>query len=473
MSDGPRRLSTGWPVTRVLLRSGLASLLLLAGLLVGCTVAAVPSREPPSGDRTRAPAPPPEARPESGPEDVRPPLRPTWPARTMTPVRHFPEVRGLWVVRSTMTSAQEIREMVDRAASAGFNTLLLQVRGRGDAFYRSRWEPRAETVEGSPGFDPLALAVEEAHARGMAVHAWVNTHLVWGMGALPRSPDHLVNAHPDWLGVQEELGRELFSVDPSEPRFLAALHSWTEAHAETVEGLYSSPSHPAVKERVYSVWMDLVERYDLDGIHFDYVRFPSTAFDYSRGALSRFRDWVAPRLSPDRLVELDRASARDPYAFVEALPGPWGEFRRAQITELVERIYHGVKARRPEMIVSAAVFSNQEDAWLHRYQDWTEWLERGILDVAVPMAYTSDPETYRSQIRAARSAAGRRERLWGGVGAYLNGAEGTLEKIDIARSEGAGGVVLFSYDWAVTEGSRTGSVPFLRRVGAAAFGDAR
>jgi len=441
-----------------------------AFLLGGCAVVGAPSPEPP--ERAGA-GPAPVRRPPPRQDPEPPALRPRWPARTMTPVRYFPEVRGLWVVRSTMTSDQEIRAMVDRAASAGFNTLLLQVRGRGDAFYRSRWEPRAETVRGTPGFDPLALAVEEAHARGLAVHAWVNTHLVWGMGELPASPDHLVHAHPDWLGVPEALGRQLFEVDPAEPRYVDALHAWAQANPETVEGLYTSPSHPAVQERVYSVWMELVERYDLDGIHFDYVRFPSSAFDYSRGALARFRDWVAPRLTPDRLLALDRASLTDPYAFPEALPGPWGEFRRAQITELVERVYHGVKARRPELVVSAAVFANQEDAWLHRYQDWPEWLERGILDVAVPMAYTPASGTFRSQIRAARAAAGERERLWAGVGAYLNGVEGTLDKIAIARQEGAGGVVLFSYDWAVTEGSPDGSVPFLRRVGVAAFQERR
>ena len=452
--------------------------LAMAIVLTGCTVVVDPPPPPggePAGD-VRADPPPtePATRPAgpgaaAPPDDSAAPLRPRWPSRTMTPVRYFPEVRGLWVVRSSMTSAEEVRQLVDRAAEGGFNTLFLQVRGRGDAFYRSRWEPRAETVEGGPGFDPLALAVEEAHARGLAVHAWVNTHLVWGLGDLPESPDHMVHSHPDWLAVPRALGRELHNVHPEDPNYLRRLHDHARAHTDTQEGLYSSPSHPAVKERVYAVWMDLVERYDLDGVHFDYIRFPNATFDYSRSALVRFRDWVAPRLSPERLRALDREYGRNPYAFVEALPGPWGEFRRAQITQLVERIYHGVKARRPESIVSAAVFADQDDARIHRFQDWPAWMERGFLDVAVPMAYTPAPELYRSQIRAARRMVGEGERLWAGVGAYLNGVDGTLGKIDIARAEGAGGVVLFSYDWAVGEGTPPGSIPFLQRVGAAAF----
>lgn len=441
-----------------------AGALVAAALLAGCAVVGAPSPEPPPG-----PMPGP-AEPREGPAPhVREPLPDPAPART-TPVRTFPEVRALWVVRSTMTSADEVRAMVERAHEAGFNTLFVQVRGRGDAFYRSRWEPRAETLEGPAGFDPLALTVDEAHARGMAVHAWINTHLVWGVGDLPESPGHLVHARPGWLGVPRALGRELHDVDPAEPRFRRRLHAWARANVGEVEGVYSSPSHPAVKERVYAVWMDLVERYDLDGLHFDYIRFPSSAFDYSRGALARFRSWVAPRLSAERRAELDRAAASDPYAWPDGLPEAWDEFRRAQITELVERIYYGVKARRPEVVVSAAVFANREDALLHRFQDWPAWLERGILDVAVPMAYTPDADLYRRQIRAAREAAGSPDRLWAGVGAYLNGVDGTLEKIAIARDEGAGGVVLFSYDWAVTEGSPAGAVPFLERVGSEAFG---
>ncbi len=95
----------------------------------------------------------------------------------------------------------------DDAARNGINTLIVQVRGRADAFYTSSIEPRGESIQESAPFDPLDLVVQEAHARGMAVHAWVNTHLVWGPAQLPQSPEHILNAHPDWLSVPRELGK--------------------------------------------------------------------------------------------------------------------------------------------------------------------------------------------------------------------------------------------------------------------------
>ena len=122
------------------------------------------------------------------------------------------------------------------------------------------------------------------------------------------------------------------------------------------------------------------------------------------------------------------------------------------------------------MVVSAAVFANQDDAFRHRYQDWPSWLEEGILDVAAPMAYTVDNDRFQRFVRAGRKAAGPRVRLWAGIGAYLDTENGTMEKIDLARSEGAGGVILFSYDWAMTDGSPSGGASLLERIGRAKFG---
>ncbi len=359
--------------------------------------------------------------------------------------------------------------MAERAAGAGFNTLIVQVRGRGDAYYRSRWEPRPESVlRQGIDFDPLDLVIREAHDRGMGVHAWVNAHLVGGTGTLPGDPLHLIRARPDLLAVPRELAPRLFSMDPLSPRYAEALLEFARANPDRIEGMYSAPSHPEVKEHLYSIWMDLLESYDLDGLHFDYIRYPGPEFDYSRAALDRFRDWVAPRLPLARFQEMEAQYRRNPFAFADALQGPWDEFRRTQITELVERIYFGVKKRHPEVVVSAAVFANAEDAYRSRFQDWKGWVERGILDAVAPMAYTADNARFEAQIRTAVEAAGA-NRVWAGIGVYQNTYRGTMDKIDLARRLGTRGLVLFSYDWAVSQGESDGARSFLDRVGAEAF----
>ncbi len=196
---------------------------------------------------------------------------------------------------------------------------------------------------------------------------------------------------------------------------------------------------------------------------------PSPDFDYSTGALDRFREWVLPRISPARQRGLDQALRSDPLAYVDSLPGPWGEFRRAQITELVERIYHGVKKRKPDLVVSAAVFPNADDAYRQPVPGLAGVAGRrdpGCRGAHGLHRRTTPPS--RRQIQEAIDVAGR-DRVWAGIGVYQNTYQGTVDKIRIAESLGTRGVVLFSYDWAVSEGEAAGGRTFLERVGAEMF----
>lgn len=427
-----------------------------AVLLSNCTVVSTTTQPP-------VEATPPEVRQP----DVRPPDR---TAAAHTPLRTFDEVRAMWVVRFTMAREDAIRTMVDDAEAAGINTLLVQVRGRADAFYESSLEPPGESMPEGPEFDPLALTTALAHERGMAVHAWVNTHLVWGPAARPVDRRHLLHTHPDWLAVPRDLGRELAGVDPFEPRFVDRLVQYAADNPSTVEGVYSSPSHPEVQDRVHAVWLDLATRYELDGIHFDYIRFPSAEYDYSIGALERFRLWLRGVLPPARFQQLDAAYDADLFAMVDGEAALWADFRRAHVTRLVERIHRDVKAVRPRLTISAAVIADTGLALDDRFQEWPDWLDRGLIDVAVPMAYTPDADRFAELVRDARRTVDDPTRVWAGIGAYMNPAEGTLDMIDLARRESLGGVVLFSYDWTVGEGRGSGPVSYLQRIGEARFG---
>lgn len=434
--------------------------LLLVVLLAAaaCTrVSGVPSGPAPAsgGDPSGAPSldpgpdavPGPPGAPEAGEERA-----------AGTPVR---EVRALWVVRTTLVHPDSVRAMVSRAADSGFTTLLVQVRGRGDAFYVGGPEPRSPLLAGTPAdYDPLALVVEEGHRRGLEVHAWVNTHLVSSAVTLPREPGHLVNARPEWLALPLELARRLHGVPPSDRRYLDALAAHARQNRDRIEGLYSSPLHPGVSDHVVAVWRHLLENYDLDGVHLDYMRFASPEFDHSPAALAAFRAHVLPRVAPERRAALDRAAERDPLAWVEALPGEWVAFREGAVSGLVERISAEVRALRPGIVISAAVFPGRDAARRDRFQDWGLWAEQGWVDVIAPMTYTADPGRYREQVRDAVALAGG-DRVWAGVGIYQTSFPGALEQAGIARREGAAGLALFSYDWAVSEGTQVASGSYL------------
>lgn len=381
------------------------------------------------------------------------------------------EVRALWVVRNTLTSSEKIQKMVESAASAGFNTLIVQVRGRGDAYYQSRWEPRAIELKDQPmDFDPLALTIAEAHRHGLKVHAWLNTYLLANLDALPDNPDHVYNSHPEWLAVPHAVAPELYSMSPRDPRYRGRIVEWSKANRGELEGVYTSPANPKVREHIYSIWMDVLRKYQIDGLHFDYIRFASPDFDYSRTSLKAFAKWLDPQLSPTDRRALKRDLPANPLAATEMFKERFADFQREQVTTLVARIYRDVKKRRPEVIVSAAVFANDENAFTRRFQDWRRWLKMGILDVACPMAYSPDTIVFRKQIEIATSTAHAAGRvIWAGIGAYRIPAESTVEKINVARTIGADGIILFSYDFTATPSALNPQGDYLERVRRAAF----
>jgi uncharacterized lipoprotein YddW (UPF0748 family) len=414
-------------------------------------------RPRPVPDGVPAPTPEPDPTPVPAPSaaPAPPAVAPGAPGGMVLSARPLParlpaQVRALWVVRTALTHPDSVRAVVRRAEAGGFNTLLVQVRGRGDAWYRSSLEPRAvQLAHLPPDYDPLQLLLDEARPRGLQVHAWINVHVVASAEMPPLDPFHLIRTDPEWLALPRALAGELGNVSPRDPRYLDTLLRWTRANAAQVEGLYSSPAHPAVRQRVVAVAQELVDRYPLDGIHLDYVRFPSPQFDYSAEALRSFRYWLAGE-SPDlnRLAEADARAAFDPLALPDAFPQQWARFREAQVTELVFEVARMVRARDPEVLLSTAVFPDPEDARTGRYQAWESWLGNGWIDVVVPMAYTDSDAVFVTQVRRASAVAGPR-RVWAGVGIYRNTFAGSTSKGRAAFREGAGGVVLFSYDWAV------------------------
>src|SRR5262245_32954747 len=189
-----------------------------------------------------------------------------------SPVADLHAARGMWVLRTSLTSPSSIATMVDAAKAAGMNTLLVQVRGRGEAYYKSDLEPRASELAKQPeSFDPLQTTLDLAHKAGMRVHAWVNVNLVSSASILPRSRDHVAYRHPEWLMTPRALANDLRKVDPKSPAYIGTLSRWVHANIDTTEGLYLSPVTAEAQAYSVSVIRELVDRYAVDGLHLDYI----------------------------------------------------------------------------------------------------------------------------------------------------------------------------------------------------------
>jgi uncharacterized lipoprotein YddW (UPF0748 family) len=339
------------------------------------------------------------------------------------------EVRGVWVVRTALQSPQAVDAAIDEAHRAGANAVFVQVRGRGDAFYDSRLVVRSELLAGQPAtFDPLQRVIARSRARGLAVHAWFNVLLTANFGQrLPA--DHIIARHPEWVMQPQAAARRAFSVPSTGLTWLAR----QAGSGDDVEGLYLSPSAPGVAEQLEAAVRELVRRYPVDGFHLDFIRYPSSEYDYSRVALESF----ARRLG---------VKSADPWTLPARYPAAWDEHRRSVLSDLAARLSGAARAERPAVLVSAAVVPDEATALNHRYQDWPDWGARSLLDAVCPMAYTADSRIFRQQVAVARSRVGERARVWAGVGAYRLDVPGIVEKVQLAREAGAAGVILFSHE---------------------------
>lgn len=350
-----------------------------------------------------------------------------------------PEIRAIWVdaFHAGIRSAGEAQQLVADAKRLNINTLFVQVRRRGDALYASTLEPPLDDPAFDPRFDALANIVREAHAAGIQVHAWINAMPVWRDEAPPRDPLHVFGLHGD-----------------NAPGDACWLTRSREGNARFPVGYFLDPGHPAARDHLVSVYLDVVRRYAVDGIHFDYIRYPETDDRLPRGANVGY--------NAVSLARFAKATGRN------AMPAPddeaWTRWRRQQVTELVRRISIEARAINPRIKVSAAVIAwgrppkdgrdFENSAPMQRiFQDWRSWLDEGLLDLAVPMNYARehDPtvrEWFNGWIGWEKREKGKRQ-LAVGVGGYLSAPEGVLAQIARAR-EGrrratADGVSIFSY----------------------------
>lgn len=343
------------------------------------------------------------------------------PGVTATP-DDAPAVDYLWVLRNSLVDAADVPRVVERARRMGVRGLLVQVVGRGDAWYRSDLLPAPEPMNG-PGRDPLGELLPLAHAAGLEVHAWVNVCLVWSGPRPPRSPRHVLNANPEWVARTAD-GRSMSRLTP---RQLARMG---------VEGVYLAPGHPGVQRWTAEMVKELVARYPVDGVHLDYIRQPSVPTGYDPTTRARFA--LVHRVDPLRFD-------REPPVWRAHLDSLWADFNREQVTTVVRGIRDSVNAVRPGLPISAAVYPDTLAAQAARAQAWGTWLRTGLLDRAFLMCYSPAVPTVLGQLTAAADGVGS-TRVVPGIAVYNSPITSAAAKIKAARAMGFPAVALYSYD---------------------------
>ena len=245
---------------------------------------------------------------------------------------------------------EELCKILDKLQACHINTVVLQTRLRGSVIYPSKIEPWDVILTGQydrdPGYDPLAFAIEETHRRGMELHAW------------------LVTVPAFKIEVARKMGKR------------SLLRTHPELLRKHGEQYYLDPGLPGSAEYLVSLCREIVSRYDVDGIHFDYIRYPEQAETFSDGASYRkYGKWKDKRT-----------------------------WRLDNITRIVRMSYEAIKELKPWVRVSCSPVGKYNDmsrysargwsAYGAVYQDAQGWLSEGIMDMLLPMMYFQGDHFY-------------------------------------------------------------------------------
>lgn len=327
------------------------------------------------------------------------------------------ELRGAWVTSwdNGFFTPDQVDATIAAAKQAGLNALFIEVRKFADAYYDSKIEPLGSGVP--KGFDPLAYTIEKAHAEGMQVHAWVVVYRAWcGAKPGPKDPNHIINKHPDWVMLSKD-GK-----------------NWAG------EGIYLDPGVPEAREYIVSVFEDIAKRYNVDGIQYDYVRYPGRDWGYSSSALRRYYAETGATTKP---------ATDDPK---------WLAWKRDQVTALVKLAHDRIKAANPNIVISASTICygscpddfTRSSAYAHVCQDWKKWMEEGLIDVNIPMNYK--PETtdaMKALFRKWTDNSGKwrgKGIVYQGIDANNQSAADMFRQIQYCRKVGQAGFVLFEFN---------------------------
>lgn len=336
------------------------------------------------------------------------------------------EYRALWVTRFEMTSTENIANIVQQAAANNFNTLFVQVCGRGASFYNSDILPKDDRVN---GFDPLAFLLAEAKKNQLEVHAWVNALYVWSQKELPGAKKHVVNSHPEWLLSYQVPNKK-------------------------DNNLYLNPAIPAVRNYVSSIYLEIIKKYDVAGVHLDYIRLPGRTEAFA--SLYTCKDFEKKNGVDPRALLMNKKMALKLYGEEEynQYCTKLNNYYIENISLLVEKLNEDILKVKPAVLLSAAVISDYDQAVNHHFQDWVLWLEKGYLDLVVPMVYdVSEKAVQKKTLFAVEKAEQYEVPILIGLGAWRLDSETTNSYITFTRelrqkysTPQLAGVVLFSYD---------------------------
>jgi uncharacterized lipoprotein YddW (UPF0748 family) len=315
------------------------------------------------------------------------------------------EFRAFWCHSAFGVDGLEWDEAIRRLAENGFTAILPNMLWGGAAYYESAVLPVAPQV--AQRGDQISKCLAACRKYGLQIHVWkVN----WNLGhAAPRV-------------FLEKMRQE----------------ARLQANSQGQEEPWLCPSHPDNQKLEIDSMVEVVRRYGVDGIHFDYIRYPDGDHCFCAGCRERFQRATSASVQHWPQDVLPGGPARQ----------PWLDWRRANITTVVKAVSEQARSIQPKIKLSAAVFPNWTTDRDGVGQDWKLWCEQGYLDFVCPMDYTPSTRRFENMVVQQIEWAGQTPCYPGiGVSAFTSGfgIDRVIEQINTTRRLGTRGFTIFNY----------------------------
>ncbi|MCQ6563353.1 glycoside hydrolase family 10 protein [Paenibacillus mendelii] len=318
------------------------------------------------------------------------------------------EHRAIWI-RPLETSVEEVREHLTKIADANLNQVYVEAWWNGYTIYPSD-NPLAPHNPIYNGFDVLDAYLDVAEELGLEVHAWVENAFLEG---------NKLEEKPEWSMIRRD-GADYWQVDG---------HTF----------YWINPALPEVRQFITELYTDMVSRYPVDGLHLDYIRYPDnygTDIDYGYDEYTRTQFMDAYKTNSDPLGL---------YPGDELWP-EWQQFRMDIITGFVGKLVPDLKAVRPELAISAAVYSDFYKQPEFKLQEAGLWLQRGYLDNVFPMSYKLDAPAVVHDAEETLKLAGNKSYVTMGLGPQARVAKPVVvQQAALTQKLGTSGSAYFEF----------------------------
>jgi len=350
-------------------------------------------------------------------------------------------VKGVWITcfseKKVLYSKKSAFELIKFCKKFKIDEIYIQLYRGGKSYYDTKINNRAsyEDMLKTADADTIDVILKEAKRCNIKIFAWIN---VLSIGRT-KNVDIFTKLGKGILTKDQYLRSPMRTEDINE----------SDKYYLRDEQLFLEPGDQRVSEYMVSIIDEIMTRYpDLSGAHLDYVRYPYPVPFIPRSSFNKFG--LTYGYGDENIKRFKEKTGLDPLSMANDNENSliWDNWKRDQITNLVDKLTKAIKNKFPKMLVSCAVISSAETAFSVAFQDWPGWLENGIVDYVILMNYTKNNQLAKEITRSALAQRGK-GKVYIGIGNFLmkNDPRILSEQEKIIESLNPDGIAYFSYDF--------------------------